>query len=333
MSPETMPAPTQAGQETLRANGDGKSFTARDAARLYQAHHLVPIPWRAVNGRKAPTIKAWNDPSRRPSFERLLAEWNDGTQIGLATEESRLVVVDVDVKSATPGEPAPFVGTTPAVARTPSGGWHFFYRRDSDVPIPSRAGVRAGVDMRADDGYVAVWPSKDYRFEPAALVALLNVDRLPAFSSVAHVVAPNAEVKQTAVATEPWIAKALSEPVPLGVQREVLVKLAGYFIKQRLPVDIIVATLWPRVRTWPQRAEDPWMEAHVRELVDDLLRRDRERRPVRKFETVPVAEVVRRAHEQGDERVWLCEGWLPENALLLVAGPSHVGKTWLMTDL
>src|SRR5439155_5363902 len=148
--------PAAATVKPLDANGTGDGFSPLDAARLYGAHHLVPIPWRVVNGRKKPTIRAWNDPSQRPSFERLLPEFaKQGTGVGLVTGRpggARIIVVDVDVKGTTSGDPTPFLDTTPCSARTPSGGCHFFYsdaRDAADADIATRAGGLLGGDFRA----------------------------------------------------------------------------------------------------------------------------------------------------------------------------------------
>lgn len=342
MHPDTTPATTHAGQEPARANGADRPFTPLDAARLYHAHHLVPIPWRAVNGRKTPTIKAWNDPRRRLPLDRLLSEFTrPGTQIGLATGESHLVVVDVDVKGTTPGDPRPFVGTTPCVARTPSGGWHFFYQRDTDDPIPSRAGVLPGVDVRADDGYVAVWPSAGYRWEERGALSTLLAGVLPGFSAVRHllVAAEAAQREDRGIPTEPWIARALSAPVPIGEQRQTITRLAGYFIKHRVQVDIIVATLWPRVQSWLQRTDDPWTETQVQEIIEDLLVKERAQArgtaaaDGERFRAVPFAERFRAWQSSAGEVEWIAEGWLPTRALALLGGPSQIGKTLLAVHL
>lgn len=338
MNPDITPATT--GDEVKRANGADEPFTSLDAARLYHAHGLVPIPWRLMNGRKTPVVTHWNDPRRRLSVDRMLPEFaKPRTGVGLVTGRpggGRIIAVDVDVKGATPGDPKPFLDTASCIAHTPSGGWHFFYADDRDAADPeieTRAGVLPGVDVRADkNGYVAVWPSVGYRWK-SGLSSLLAGD-LPGFSTVRHLLVkseatPAAEVPPP----EPWIAKALSEPVPIGEQRQTITKLAGYFIKQRMPVDIIIATLWPRVRTWGQRTDEPWTETQVREIAEDLARKDAGRPTSSRIETVTAAALVRRAHERQDDDIWLCEEWLPERGLLLVAGPSHVGKTWLMVDL
>ena len=100
-------------------------------ARLYHAHHLVPVPLDPFE--KKPMIKGWADATARPSFDDLLPLWRTGRAgIGLVTgQASGIVVVDVDPRNG--GDPTPFLGTTDTVARTANDGWHFFYRYDGEI--------------------------------------------------------------------------------------------------------------------------------------------------------------------------------------------------------
>jgi hypothetical protein len=106
-------------------------------------------------------------------------------------------------------------------------------------------------------------------------------------------------------------------------------------------VDIIVATLWPRVQTWPQREREPWTETEVAALVADIAKKDAERKGAEQkqqkaepfiFQTRTLAQLEHDVMSR-EEEPWLCEGWVPARGPFMVAGPSHVGKTWLMLDL
>ena len=102
-----------------------------------------------------------------------LAGWRGG--LGLIPAAG-LLVLDVDVKHGAPGPDTVAAWTAEAgplpttlTCRTPSGGWHLWYRYEGPHP---RGG--AGVDMRTrGHGYVAVPPSPGYEWtgpaEPAAL--------------------------------------------------------------------------------------------------------------------------------------------------------------------
>lgn len=83
--------------------------------------------------------------------------------IGIATGQG-LLVIDLDVKHGEdgPGEftrqLAPHLPPAPTV-RTPSGGWHLFYRTPQ-LAVPMRPGLLPGVDFKGDDGYVVAAPSR-----------------------------------------------------------------------------------------------------------------------------------------------------------------------------
>jgi hypothetical protein len=90
--------------------------------------------------------------------------------IGLPTGRvNGLVVVDIDTKGTVSGmqsflefldEQAGQLPRDIPSVRTPSGGWHLYFRSGPDEPIPSRTGLLAGVDVRADGGYVVAPPSR-----------------------------------------------------------------------------------------------------------------------------------------------------------------------------
>jgi hypothetical protein len=65
-----------------------------------------------------------------------------------------LIVVDVDTrKGATP--PNWLLDATPMVIRTPSGGWHFYFRRDEGLTVKNGNDVLGdGIDIKTDGGYV-----------------------------------------------------------------------------------------------------------------------------------------------------------------------------------
>lgn len=88
--------------------------------------------------------------------------------VGVATgARSRLLVVDLDVKAGAdgPAEWGQFLNGPPPctdwpntpVARTPSGGMHYWLRADG--PVPERPGILPGVDVKGDGGYVVAPPS------------------------------------------------------------------------------------------------------------------------------------------------------------------------------
>lgn len=99
---------------------------------------------------------ASSDPEKIKSWwER----WPDAN-IGIAMPP-HLVAVDIDVKNHVNGHTtlaeiaAPHGGVPSTLtAETPSGGWHLYFQKPVDVSVKNRAGIRPGIDVRAQGGYL-----------------------------------------------------------------------------------------------------------------------------------------------------------------------------------
>lgn len=118
-------------------------------------------------GSKEPVVKDWprvatTDPEqirrwwRHPNEGGQLINWH--CNIGLVTGDG-LVVVDVDPKNG--GEVPDWIRPT-LTATTPSGGWHFYYYVQGQVPN-SVGRLAPGVDVRGERGYVVAPPSQGYK--------------------------------------------------------------------------------------------------------------------------------------------------------------------------
>jgi hypothetical protein len=69
---------------------------------------------------------------------------------------SGLAVIDVDPRNG--GQVDPALMTPTAAVATGGGGWHLYYRHPGGPLLPALPG-RAGVDVKADGGYVVAPPS------------------------------------------------------------------------------------------------------------------------------------------------------------------------------
>src|SRR5262245_15560562 len=113
--------------ETNTEPEDGRTeLTSWEAAQMYHQAGYNPIPLKPTTN--VPAVADW----QTAAFNDLAMVWQQRSfwdpQPGVGLRPSDLVVVHVE-GPAKPhaGDPTSFVGTTPVVARTPSGGWHFFY--------------------------------------------------------------------------------------------------------------------------------------------------------------------------------------------------------------
>ncbi|UOR02429.1 bifunctional DNA primase/polymerase [Leucobacter allii] len=127
----------------------------------------VPV-FPCVPGEKRPlTRHGFHEASA--DLAQVVAWWRrwPAANIGIPTgTPSGVDVVDVDRKPDGNGfdafgraRRAGLVGGWVAAVRTPSGGAHFYYPADPDLPQPSWQAATARVDFRGTGGYVIVPPS------------------------------------------------------------------------------------------------------------------------------------------------------------------------------
>ncbi|MCS6780664.1 MAG: bifunctional DNA primase/polymerase [Geminicoccaceae bacterium] len=154
--------------------------TTRTAAwaERYLARGWSVIPLRPRD--KRPLV-AWEPFRHRRPLARELTEWLErwpDANLGIVTGRvSGLVVVDVDPgkggEASLAGLEACFGRLPPTlVVRTGGGGRHLYFRHPGGE-VPCAVGIRPGLDLRGDGGYVVAPPSihpsgRAYRFERAA---------------------------------------------------------------------------------------------------------------------------------------------------------------------
>lgn len=137
-------------------------MTGQDALRLAAAGFAV-FPLRP--GSKLPaTAHGFQDASRNPEMVRaMFTVVGDRANLGIATGESGLVVVDLDGESGVDSwrrlqhEHGRIETLT---SRTPRG-WHLWFRAPANVEVRNSASrVGPNIDVRAEGGYVVAPPSR-----------------------------------------------------------------------------------------------------------------------------------------------------------------------------
>ncbi len=148
--------------------GASQALALIDAHRLYRdAYGWATLPTRDDKSPDAallPLIKgrpSWNA-LKKASDEQTLA-WKDAYGLGVITGiVSGHIVVDLDLgadESLGPDYPLPVT----VMARTPSGGWHLYYRHPG-TPVATKAAILPHVDIRADGGYAVAAPTPGYNW-------------------------------------------------------------------------------------------------------------------------------------------------------------------------
>ena len=120
------------------------------------------------NAGKHPQLGAWQ--KRATTDAQQIRHWwtrGAGCGIGIATGvDSGIWVLDIDTKDGARGmeslrELEAEHGALPETltALTGSGGEHYYFKIPAGTTIRNRAGVRSGIDVRGDGGYVVAPPS------------------------------------------------------------------------------------------------------------------------------------------------------------------------------
>lgn len=122
---------------------------AEDGFRVFPLKGKIPL-----------TPHGFKDASVEPE---VIREWwarHPGANIGIATgEASQVVVLDTDTAEGEAHLVSILGGKGPSTRTHVTGrGRHFLFLYPG-VPIPSRAGVRPGLDVRGDGGYIVAPPS------------------------------------------------------------------------------------------------------------------------------------------------------------------------------
>lgn len=128
-------------------------------------NHLTDEGFRVLpikpNGKEA-ILKDWkNQASRNPN---VIKEWFEKTQYnaGLLTGQANgIIVIDIDPKNdgfrsfeELEKELGPIKTQSNYIVQTGSSGWHIYFSIPSDLVIPQRIGIRPGIDIKSDGGYV-----------------------------------------------------------------------------------------------------------------------------------------------------------------------------------
>ncbi len=248
-------------------------------ALAYLRRGLAVVPLRPRD--KVPLVPWRRFQRERPSplrVRRWLARWPEAN-LGVVTGAvSGLVVLDVDPRhggdealAALEAEFGPLPETVEV--ETGGGGRHLWFRHPG-LAVPTRVGLRPGLDLRGEGALVVVPPSlhpngRPYVFEvdhdltdrePAPLPAWLF--RL-ATGAGARTGRPMAHWRRLVV-----------EGVDEGTRNTTLASLAGHLLRRGVDPAVVEELLqcWNRVRCRP-----PLPATEVRRVVVSILRTHRRR--------------------------------------------------------
>lgn len=223
----------------------------RDAALQYATEGWAVFPV-ALNKKTPLTKHGFKDATVDP--DTLTRLFTEPCNLGLVTgTRSKVCVLDIDVRDGKPGRDTLHTweqqyGALPPTrsATTWSGGQHYYFT--CPVPLPSKTGLGAGIDFKADGGYVLAPPST-IEGKPYAWDDELPLAELP----------PWLLVKLTG---RKLVLDAKGQ-LPPGTQDDQLHALACSLTKQGLAPEIVKAGLRTALLAAPQDPAHPFTEADL----------------------------------------------------------------------
>jgi hypothetical protein len=242
---------------------------------LRRGWSVVPIRPRS----KLPLV-AWEEYQHHLAGEGEVAGWFShwpDANVGIVTGAlSRLAVLDIDPRHGGTEALAALEqknGPLPATveAQTGGGGRHLYFKPSN--PLRSRAGLAAGIDIRAEGGLVVAPPSihpsgKRYAWRTGHDPALLEAAPLPEW------------LERLASAPEGrgqpvrYWRELLRAGVEEGVRNNTIASLAGHLLWRGVDPEVAIELLlcWNRVRCRPPLEDEE--VARVVSSITRLHRRD-----------------------------------------------------------
>ena len=263
------------------------------AALATAAQEAATRGWSVIQTRpdKRP-IGKWKEAQLRAATTEQVAQlWRDKPDawLGIVTGEvSGVLVVDLDAKGADAFREAkelvesllPESLVTP-IARTKSGGEHWYFKRPADG-MGNRAHVRGlPIDVRCDGGYVVAPPSPGYSWivppeqaDPAELpAALLELLRSPSTATLPDVDA-TPDVR-TSVSDHDQVvqrAEKYADACPPAISGQ-----GGHDTTFRLACSLVHGfalaepDVWPILCNYNLRCEPPWSEVELRHKLKSAV--------------------------------------------------------------
>jgi hypothetical protein len=262
------------------------------------------------------TEHGFKDATKDPeAIRRWWTEWPEAN-VGVATGRvSGIVVLDIDRKHGVDGAVSAAELELPKTLtiRTPSGGFHLFYKAPTGVIVPRRIGVKPGLDVLGEGGYVVAAGSyiNGTAYE---IVRNLPIADCP---EVLINLAGKASVTQ-----EP--AKD-SKKIGAGQRNNYLTSVGGKLRRIGFSTDEMVAALLA-INT--SRCDPPCSEAEVRRTAASVARYEPDKDGSETGSPIAVKPLAELLAANYPPIEFVSDPALQHPGLALLFGPSGISKTY-----
>ncbi|CAN5679918.1 bifunctional DNA primase/polymerase [soil metagenome] len=235
------------------------SQTVQRAAHRYATAGIPVLP---VSGKVPLTPRGLTDATTQASKLGFWFRNYAGAGVAIACGHElrsggHLLILDVDVRhdgDSSVEELEAVNGELPTTwtVRTPSGGWHYYYR--SQEPAQTRHGFRPGLDLQGIGVYCVAPPSPGYSVETQAPLA-------PVPDWLLEVARDDSPGK---------LAPAVGSKIPKGRRDHTLASIAGTLRRRGLDADEILCCI-SAVNT--KRCDPPLPEKDLARIACSIARR------------------------------------------------------------
>lgn len=312
-----------------------------EEVRQYATAGFCVLPVKP--GEKRPFLTAWEKYiEERPTIEQIESWYTNLTNpgVGFVTGAiSGVVVLDIDHRSGdiqkTYSETLQKYPTQ-LVVRTGSGGYHLYYKHPGGK-IGNRVNILPGIDLRADGGFIVAPPTLHPNGQPYEWILGGPLGDFPLTLLQQEATKGPSEEK--------WLSESL-KGVSSGGRNDTAARLAGYFFKKGIPIDVVYSMLteWNKknippldeqelqttVKSVSRKAPNDWREPTDVIMIDDTGKTVMAPKPP----SFDLVKFNRYLHDYGDDGMqWAVEDWLPEKSIVFLVSPPESYKTWILIDL
>jgi hypothetical protein len=267
------------------------------------------IPFEETHGFKDAT----KDPE---TIRRWWTEWPEAN-VGVATGRiSGIVVLDIDRKHGIDGTVSAAELDLPKTLtiRTPSGGFHLFFKAPTGTIVPRRIGVKPGLDILGEGGYVVAAGSY---VNGSAYEIVRNLPIVECPESIINLAG------KASVTSAP--EKVDARKIGAGQRNNYLTSIGGKLRRIGFSGDEMIAALLA-INT--SRCEPPCSEAEVRRTASSVARYEPDKDGSETGSPItsrPIAELLAANYPPLEH---LSDPILIHPGLCMVFGPSGISKTY-----
>jgi len=249
-----------------------------EAALKYQEAGRSVIP---VQQNKKPFVKWEKYQTERATLDLIKEWWRKWPEANVAMVTggiSGLNVVDIDSKEgmAKLEELLPDNLVTPT-ARTPRGGWHFYFRNKNG--LGNSVGFIEDCDFRGEGGYIIAPPSKGYKWienlsinevSPAELPEAIDINKYNALYRGGDTFANNTNQSEDDIRRHK--ATTTDNKIPTGGRDDSLFSIAYHLFKGGMPYDKVKYYTMLYALNICEKGKEPISEKDAVDKVESALK-------------------------------------------------------------